>query len=52
MRDDFPNGARATEWQKATAKKVISERQFYREIKELDGTHISKDEQDYYRLLS
>ena len=50
--DEFPTGAKATEWQRATAKKVISERQFYREIKELDGTYIYKDEQDYYHLLS
>jgi hypothetical protein len=52
LRDDFPNGAKAVEWKKATAKSIIAERTFYRVIKELEGTHIYKDEQDYYHLLS
>jgi hypothetical protein len=52
LRDDFPDGAKATQWKEATAKKVISERTFYRVIKELEGTHIKKDEEDYYQLLA
>jgi hypothetical protein len=49
LRDDFPGGAKATQWKAATARKVISERTFYRIINELEGTYIEKDEQDYYK---
>jgi len=52
LRDDFSNGAKAVQWKQATAKSVISERTFYRVIKELEGTHVQKDEQGYYHMLS
>lgn len=53
LRDDFPEGAKAKQWQQATASKKMSESTFYRTLKELDNVHIRKDEDTgYYHLSS
>jgi hypothetical protein len=51
LKVEFPDGAKASVWQKAAEGREVSQSSFYRCLKTLAGEHIHKDKQGYYHPL-